>query len=121
MTTRTQRVLWWMLVIGWMALIYFLSSRPDLHSGLQPTWDVILRKIAHMVEYGILTWLLIQAIRAGTPITGRTMLISISLASLYALSDEYHQTFIVGRHGSPIDWLIDLVGVGTAAIIIQRH
>jgi hypothetical protein len=39
-----------------MALIYFLSAQPDLSTGLG-TWDLILRKIAHMVEYGLLWFL----------------------------------------------------------------
>ncbi|MBI5103954.1 MAG: hypothetical protein HZB46_03005 [Solirubrobacterales bacterium] len=36
-----------------MALIFFLSAQPDLSSGLG-SWDLVLRKLAHMTEYGVL-------------------------------------------------------------------
>ena len=39
-----------------MGVIFFLSAQPDLNSGLG-TWDTILRKLAHMAEFGLL-WLL---------------------------------------------------------------
>ena len=39
-----------------MGLIFFLSAQPDLNSGLG-TWDTVLRKLAHMAEFGLL-WLL---------------------------------------------------------------
>ena len=39
----------------------------------------------------------------------------------YAATDEFHQTFIGGRHGSPIDVAIDSVGAGIAAIAVHRR
>src|SRR5687768_9273464 len=42
--------------VALMAVIFFLSAQPDLNSGLG-TWDTILRKCAHMVEFGLLWFL----------------------------------------------------------------
>ena len=42
--------------------------------------------------------------------------IAISLA--YAATDEFHQTFVEGRHGTPVDVLIDAAGMALAATVI---
>ena len=47
------------------------------------------------------------------------MAAAISVA--YAVSDEIHQTFIEGRHGSPVDVLIDTAGVAAAVTFIRRR
>ena len=39
----------------------------------------------------------------------------------YQTSDEYHQMFVAGRHGSPVDWLIDATGVAIAAYAFSRR
>jgi len=108
MTTKTKN---WILVFIWAGFIFFLSSQPFLKSGLPNQWDFVLRKIAHITEYAILAWLLIRALK-GYQLTNRQILISaISLSILYAISDEYHQTFILGREGALRDVLIDSSGV----------
>ncbi len=96
----------WLLVFIWAGLIFFLSSLPYLESGLDQ--DFSLRKIAHVLEYAILTFLLIRAfgIKNKYGIT-----VSIIIALLYAVSDEYHQTFILGRNGKLIDIGIDSIGI----------
>jgi len=94
-----------------MAVIFFLSAQPDLNSGLG-TWDTILRKAAHMTEYGLLWWLWRHALGHG----GAAALITLA----YAATDEWHQTFVTGRHGSPVDWLIDATGVAIAALVAWR-
>jgi VanZ family protein len=88
-----------------MGVIFALSAQPGLTTDLG-TWDVVLRKLAHMVEFGLLWWLWQRAL--GRPIAAT----AITLA--YAASDEWHQTFVDGRSGSPWDWAIDAAGVGIA-------
>jgi VanZ family protein len=105
----------WILVFLWAGLIFFLSHQPDLKSGLSGQWDFILRKLAHITEYAILTLLLIKAL-GNYQLTNRKILITaVFLAVLYAFSDEYHQTFILGREGTVRDVLIDSIGIGLAA------
>ena len=96
--------------VALMALIYFLSSRPHLSSGLG-TWDTVLRKGAHMTEFGLLWWLW-QRVLGPLP--------ALAIALGYAATDEWHQTFVAGRHGSPVDWTIDAAGVGIAAALWVR-
>lgn len=110
----------WLPVIVWMGLIFFLSHQPNLKSGLEDWLDFILRKIAHITEYGILTFLLIRALNQHNLTIKKTLLISVFLAVFYAISDEYHQTFIFGRHGTIRDVGIDTIGILIATWLSQR-
>jgi VanZ family protein len=91
----------WLPVVVWAAVIFAFSSVPALNSGLG-TWDTVLRKGAHMTEYAILAVLLVRA-------TG-SYAWAFGLTVAYAASDEVHQLFVRGRHGSPVDVAIDAVG-----------
>ena len=100
-----------------MALIFFLSHQPDLSSGLG-VWDLIGRKIVHAMVYALLCFLWWRALAPLTsPIGALAAAAGISVA--YAVSDEIHQTFIEGRHGSPVDVLIDSAGI-TATVLLLR-
>lgn len=90
-----------------MALIYVLSDRPGLGTGLG-SWDTILRKLAHMVEFGVLWWLWWNALAR------RTLWIPALITVAYAISDEIHQHFVRDRNGAPIDVVIDTVGIALA-------
>ena len=97
-----------------MGLIFFFSAQQDLNSGLG-VWDTIGRKIIHMAEYGLLWLLWWRALGGGHPLP------SIAITLAYAASDEFHQTFVEGRHGSPWDWAIDAAGVGLAGLAVVLH
>jgi VanZ family protein len=103
--------------IGLMAVIFVLSAQPDLDSGLG-TFDLILRKIAHMTEYAVLTLLWAWALR---PLTPRSALPAAAIALLYAITDEYHQTFVEGRGGTVVDVGIDAIGVVIALALLRYH
>jgi VanZ family protein len=91
----------WLPVLVWAGVIFAFSSIPSLSSGLG-TWDYVLRKGAHMTEYAILAVLLVRA-------TG-SFRWAFAFSVAYAASDEVHQLFVRGRHGSPVDVAIDAVG-----------
>ena len=96
-----------------MAIIFLLSAQPDLNSGLG-TWDTVLRKLAHMVEFGLLWFLWWRALGYGNPVP------AIAIALAYAAGDEFHQSFVEGRHGSPWDVAIDATGVAIATAAAYR-
>ncbi len=95
-----------------MGVIFFLSAQPDLSSGLG-TWDLYLRKAAHMTEFGLLFLLWRRAL-------GERAVPAAVIAIAYAVTDEYHQTFVTGRHGAPVDVLIDATGVALAYLLVTR-
>src|SRR3954451_17343716 len=86
-----------------MALIYFLSDQPDLNSGLG-SWDLYLRKAAHMTEYALLVLLWWRALRTPSPLP------ALAITIAYAVTDEWHQSFVDGRHAAATDVLIDATG-----------
>ncbi len=98
----------WLPVLVWAGVIFAFSSVPNLGTGLGG-WDLVLRKLAHTAEYAILGALLVRA-------TGRSWL-ALGLGVLYATSDELHQTFVRGRHGSPVDVAIDAVGLACGIVL----
>jgi VanZ family protein len=100
----------WAPVVIWAAVIFGFSSIPSLSSGLG-TWDLVLRKIAHLTEYAVLGALLVRAL-------ARPWL-ALLLGALYATSDEFHQHFVRGRHAAWYDVVIDTVGV-TIGIVAWR-
>ena len=103
----------WLPPVALMAIIFFFSAQPDLSSGLGVV-DLVLRKIVHFVEYGLLCFLLWRALRTVTS-PDRAILLALLIASAYAATDEWHQTYVEGRHGTPVDWLIDSAGAFVVA------
>jgi VanZ family protein len=96
-----------------MGLIFYLSAQPDLDSGLG-AWDTVLRKVAHMIEFGLLWFLWWRALGY------RGMALPAAIAIGYAITDELHQTTVEGRVGSPVDVLIDSAGVALAMLAARR-
>jgi VanZ family protein len=101
----------WVPVVLWAAVIFALSSVPNLGTGLG-IWDLVLRKLAHTAEYALLGALVFRATKS--------VPVAAVLASGYAVTDEIHQTFVAGRHGSPVDWLIDTTGVLIGVLLASR-
>jgi VanZ family protein len=101
----------WLPPLLLMAVIFVLSAQPDLNSGLG-TIDFILRKIVHMSEYALLTFLWWRVLR--------NPWLAFAVAVAYAATDEFHQHFVTGRHGTPIDVGIDAVGAAVAVLLLRR-
>ncbi|MEG0407699.1 MAG: VanZ family protein [Bacilli bacterium] len=79
---------------------------------------VPIRKIAHFTIYFLLGISIINLISDYT--IKNLILISILLSVSYALTDEIHQLFVVGRGGSLIDVLIDTLGASTGIFIYYK-
>jgi VanZ family protein len=101
----------WIPVVLWAGLIFTLSSIPDLGTGLG-MWDLVLRKLAHAAEFAVLGALVYRALRHEP--------IAIALSSAYAVTDEVHQSFVDGRAGSPVDWVVDTAGIVVGVLLLAR-
>lgn len=110
----------WGPVIFWCGLIFYFSGIPQLSTGWG-IWDLILRKAAHIAEYLILAFLFYRAIK-GTfnPSSFYLLFWPSALTFLYAVSDEFHQSFISGRGCSGLDVLIDSTGIIIFYIILHK-
>ena len=92
----------WLPVIIWAGIIFWLSSVPNLKTNLQ--YDFILRKIAHCVEYFILTFFLHRAFKGSFNMgIFQLFVYPAALSFFYAVSDEFHQSFVPGRSASVRD------------------
>ena len=101
----------WLPVVVWAAVIFALSSISGLGTGLG-FWDTLLRKGAHFAEYAILGALLLRALRREG--------FAVAAGVAYAATDELHQHFVPGRHGSPFDVALDAVGVTLGVYLLHR-
>jgi VanZ family protein len=100
----------WLPVLAWAAVIFTLSSVPDLSTGLG-TWDLILRKCAHVTEYAVLGALLLRALGGDAA--------AFAAGIAYAASDELHQHFVEGRHAAVLDVAIDAAGVAAGVLVLR--
>jgi VanZ like family len=81
------------------------------------SWFAIV-KGWHAAEYAILFWFIKAALdRIATTHQRRNILLSLVFCLLFAISDEYHQTFVPGRNGTWTDVVIDGLGACLAALI----
>lgn len=68
-------------------------------------------KLAHFLAYAVLSC----AVALGWWCSGHTqrwflLRMSILFASLYGISDEWHQSFVPGREADIVDWCADTAG-----------
>jgi len=105
-----------LLLILYVAMIFFVSTRPDLQS---PGPDFELKdKIAHFVEFFVLGLLLFGSM-------GRTVSSSRFAAILFLFAvgasvaglDELLQSYVPGRNMDIFDWLADAAGVGAGVVL----
>jgi VanZ family protein len=104
-----------------MGVIFLLSAQPSLDSGLGVV-DLVGRKLLHLAEYALLCFLWWRAFATVTN-TRRAALAAFLVASGYAATDEFHQAFVEGRTGTPVDWAIDSAGAALVALRLRgrRH
>jgi len=103
-------------VLKWL----FPSSSPEFLN----TCHFLIRKAGHLTEYAILATLVAYAFRRSSHhlLRRHWFWFSLLLAVLYALSDEYHQSFVPSRTASVYDSMIDSAGAFIALTIIWfRH
>ncbi|MEH7306889.1 VanZ family protein [Neobacillus drentensis] len=68
--------------------------------------NLIVRKATHIIVFGILALLLFKSLE----INRYSYILAWFLTFLYAMTDEYHQSFMPGRVASFRDVLFDSVG-----------
>jgi VanZ family protein len=109
----TRRIIALILAVLWAALIFGLSS---IEGASYPEHPGFLNYIAHFGEYLIFAVLLTLALNSHKSPMWRSALIAVLVASVYAVSDEFHQYFVPGRLCDPIDWATDTAGALIGAI-----
>ena len=107
--TRMKRTVRWLPAILWAGVIFYASSRPG--STLPGGYSIE----GHLGEYFIFGALLVWAL--SPPMTlGRAVAIAAILASVYGMTDEFHQHFVAQRTPDVVDWGFDTIGALAGAL-----
>ena len=118
----------WLPVFLWMALMFFGSTdlmsaehtsriltpllrwwNPDISPATIAQVHFFVRKAAHFTEYAILAGLLFRALRFWVDGFWRAALV-LATAIIFAVADEFHQSFVASRTSSLGDALLDWTG-----------
>jgi VanZ family protein len=128
----------WMGFIFWMSTDAFSSERtaeiigpalqmvfPRLSFAVTDQIHLLIRKAAHIAEYFILGLLLFRALAredSSLKLRKRSATYVMIIVVLYAMSDEFHQSFISSRDACIGDVLLDSSGgvLSQIAIMLKR-
>ena len=117
---KLSRFTWfWVPTIGYCVLIFVLSS---VSKGVYIPSPFGFDKVLHLIEYGILGFLLARssANYKSRISSGSLIMWVVALTALYGLSDEVHQLFVPGRNASVWDVLADSLGAVLGAFFYVR-
>lgn len=135
MKNKRNNILSWVFLLLWMGLIFYFSSRPAVESkelsegileifinrleyivpdglgeDLSSNLHFLIRKGAHFFVYFVLGILAVNSLKTSGVEARNRIVFALIFCILYAISDEFHQTFVDGRSGEVRDVLIDSFG-----------
>ena len=117
--SKTQNRTAWILVFIYAACIFIASSLPGSNPLLKSLEKYVWDKFLHLLEYMVLGILLVRALALSFKYRSFEHLIFMTFVfgSLYALSDEWHQSFVPMRDASLYDWMTDSMGLLAGAYV----
>ena len=141
---RPKNIVYLVVIILWMSLVFYFSHQPGDTSGntsssvteiivniitlgqeynteqkaiLIERLNPIVRKLAHYSIYTLGGFLIINYLNIHIEKDKKKILFSIAFGAIYAMTDEFHQYFIIGRTASFFDVCIDTLGIITGVYI----
>ena len=125
-------IIYWLPTLFWCTLIFILSSKPTTQASYFDLIDFIIKKSAHIFIYAMLYFLVFRAVnevkiefinkRIKIKYTsGSSFFIPFLFCLLYAISDEYHQSFIPGRTARIRDIGFDFIGMFIAYKYVLKN
>ncbi|SJM89222.1 VanZ family protein [Crenothrix polyspora] len=107
-----------LFLTGYCAWIYWLSA----HSSLKPPIDfgiLYQDKLYHAGAYFIMSVLAYRSFKHFIACSDVLIIVSIVFCSIYGITDEWHQSFVIGRSSDVIDWFADSVGASLAMVFLH--
>ncbi|MGC2352114.1 MAG: VanZ family protein [Candidatus Udaeobacter sp.] len=130
---------YWLPLVIWLGVIFVGSTdlmsaqhtsrfivpflrwlNPDISWAAVNTIHTVIRKLGHVIEYAILALVLWRALCSGPALRTKTPILfgAVLLAcALFAVTDEFHQSFVGSRTSSDHDVLLDSAGAFLGALI----
>lgn len=113
----------WMLTLApifYMILIWILSSLPaDAIIKTPFSFDHLMKESLHLIEFGILYWLIALAFAAHQSWTAKVSVTAAIISILYGATDEIHQYFVPYRSATVIDLIKDAIGVLVSFYLVK--
>jgi VanZ family protein len=100
----------WTPAVAWMAVIFRLSAIPG--SNLPGRFS----SLGHFVVYAVLGMLLVFALQPRRQ-PAQVIVIAVFIATIYGVSDEFHQSFVPMRTPDVADWGVDTLGAFAGAAV----
>lgn len=109
------------LLLGYCGFIFWLSHQPSLPLHISFSHQ---DKIQHAAAYGLMVMLCWRSfshfLHNQVLLAGACLL----FCAFFAVTDEWHQSFVPGRQMDLLDWLADILGASlalTSIVLIDRH
>jgi VanZ family protein len=108
----------WLPVVIWIGVIVGLSSIPGLGQSRQPF--VGADKVVHAIEYGVLGFLFLRALRVSHAASWRAVLLAVLFGVAVGTCDELYQRRVPGRTSDPRDAVADGIGAALGGLLRLR-
>jgi VanZ family protein len=104
----------WLPAFFFMVVIFTFSSQPSDELPSFADWDYVIKKMGHAVGYGLLSLSYLHFLKYDK----KRIWLAWLMAVAYSVTDEFHQSFVPGRHASFADILVfDNLGVVFALLL----
>ncbi|MEE8329186.1 MAG: VanZ family protein [Thermodesulfovibrionia bacterium] len=113
--TLQTAIIFWFFAICYMGIIFYFSSLkgtalPELPQGFD--------KIIHAGIYAVLAFLIFLSLNASGD-RKYVFLLSIVIATIYGVTDEFHQLYVPGRETSIGDIIADFIGAFSGSYLAR--
>lgn len=112
---------YWLPPVLWALVIFSFSSMQIVGTADVYWKDFIFKKTAHLIEYGVLAVLLHRALLNSNITKQKAIILSVLIAGLYGVTDEFHQSFTPGREPRARDVAIDTIGAILGILIVRKN
>ena len=103
-----------------MLFIVYLSHIPQDNLPQEASGINNIDLLFHFFEYSFLGFLFYQSISVDNLLDVKPLHGAVLIGILFALSDEYHQSFVPGRHMSLMDVIFDSLGIIFGSSLVYR-
>jgi VanZ family protein len=92
----------WLPALFFMVVIFSFSSQPGDNLPNFLSWDYVIKKMGHSIGYGLLALSYFHFLKYDK----KRYWLAWLMAVAFSATDEFHQSFVSGRHASAFDVLI---------------
>jgi VanZ like protein len=102
-----------------VAVSFGLSSIPDVDSWNGPVVTTFFN-VMHAPLFGAVAWCCYQTLASGRELSIPALVLAFVASLAYAVLDEWHQSFVIGRNASTSDVIVDLIGASLTLLLMAR-